>query len=58
MKFKIGDRVRVTGKMKYGNEWFVGKVGVVVGIDDGDPFVLLDDRGITTWFSESELEYE
>lgn len=58
MKFKVGDRVRVTDKMKYGNEWFVGKVGVVVSIDDGDPFVLLDDRGIETWFSESELEHK
>lgn len=58
MKFKVGDRVRVTDKMKCGNEWFVGKVGVIVGIDDGDPFVLFDDRGIEMWFSESELEHE
>lgn len=58
MKFNIGDRVRVTDQIKYGNEWFVGKVGVIASIDDGDPFVLFDDRGIEAWFSKLELEYE
>lgn len=59
MKLKVGDRVRVTDKMKYGNEWYIGKVGSIVGIeDDGDFYIRFDINHSGMWFSESELEYE
>lgn len=58
MKFKVGDRVRVTNKMRIGYTWFIGKVGTIIAIDSGEPYVDFGSINSRQWFSESELEYE
>lgn len=58
MKFKVGDRVRVTNRMRIGYPWFINKVGTIIAIDFGDLYVDFDNINSRQWFSESELEHE
>lgn len=58
MKFKVGDRVRVTNKMRIGYTWFIGKVGTIIAIYFCEPYVDFDGVNSRKWFSESELEHE